>query len=302
MRSLLGVSLIVLTLAACSPKSNEGGYADAKIDMPAAEAAAEMPVATDVSGVNLETSAIEVSSLPQLAYDYRYGYAAPRKDIEALSKADLATCQKAGTAECQMISMSAHSYTDANNLNQTLELRVSPAYLKTFQSGMDDRLKSYRARINNQSVTSEDLSLQIVDTEARIKNKEALRDRLAQIVRTGSGKISELVEAERQLAETQADIDSAKSQLLVMKKRVATVHLTLEYQSEAVAASRGTFAPVNDALKGALGNMMEMLGFLITLLAYNLPLMILATPAFIFGRKAWIKWRAKKTDQGTKAP
>lgn len=135
--------------------------------------------------------------------------------------------------------------------------------------------------------------------DAHIKNKVALRDRLQHIIRTSSGKISDLIEAETQLSAVQQDIDSSQSSLAVMQKRVATVHLTLNYQSRAVAASRGTFSPVNDALKGVIGNMMSVIGFLITLLSFLLPLVLVATPLVWL---AW-KWRQKQAakDQATKA-
>ncbi len=224
-------------------------------------------------------------AVPQLAYDYAYSFTAPAAGIDSLRAADQAACEAAGPAECQMISMDADNNADAGAENRTLELRVSPAWLKRWQGQVASSVKAVHGRISHQGVTSEDLSLQIVDTTAHIQNKIALRDRLQQIIRTSNGKIADLVAAETQLSDTQAEIDSAQSALAVMQKRVATTHLTLNYLNEGSAAGESSFGPVSQALHGALHNMMLMVGILITVIAFLVPVAVLAAPIVWWWRK-----------------
>ncbi len=281
-------ALLCLLAAGCNarPSADVATYSDekVKVDLLAppkpADAAAPSPQA-------------DVVSLPQLAYDYTYGFAASPDNVETLIKSDQAACDRAGPVDCQMISLSADNNRDAGYVHKTLELRVTPQWLKTWQGGLDAGLKQAHARITSQNVTSEDLSLQIVDSEAHIKNQEALRDRLTEIIKTSSGKVSDLVDAEQQLAQVQEEIDSAQSALAVMQKRVATSHLTLTYESEQAAASNGTFAPVTDALKSVLRDMMTVFGVLIHLFAVLIPLAIVGVPI------AWLvlKWRARRKAQ-----
>lgn len=257
---------LVLVLGGCQPK--------------AAEEASDEKVAVDLLAVapGVAGAAATAITVPQLAYDYDYTFTAGATGVESLLKTDQAACDRAGVAACQMISLRSHANQDAGYVNKTLELRVTPQWLKAWQGGLDAKIKTAGGRISHYSVSSEDLSLQIVDTEARLKNKEALRDRLAEIVRTRPGKISELVEAEAQLSQAQADIDAGRSALAVMQKRVATVHVTLNYESDGVAASKGTFAPVTDALKNFLGIMMAVIGAMIQVLAVLLPLSLVIVP------------------------
>ena len=223
--------------------------------------------------------------VPQLAYDYSYGFTASAADTGALLKADRAACDNAGVTRCQMVSLTADADTVAGYSDKTLELRVAPDWLKAWQEGLETRLNQAHARMNAQKVASEDLSLQVVDTEAHLKNKEALRDRMADIVRTGQGKLSDLIDVETQLSQVQADIDATKSSLAVMNARLKTVHVTLTYRSDAGPAADSVFAPVSDAAKSSLGVFMHVVGLLVTLAAVLLPVAIVAVPAVWYVRR-----------------
>lgn len=292
MKNAVAITAFVLSLVALGacdkPATTTGSrYAPAL----AADAA---PSSDKVLGGNDEVGAEPekpqpVAGGPQLAYDYGYSFLGSSKSVETLRQADQAACERAGMAECQMINAISEIYQDSDSGRKSLELRVSPAWLKRWQGGLEASVAKAHARITQERINSEDLSLQIVDVSARLKNKLALRDRLQDIIRTSKGKISDLVEAETQLSQVQADIESAQSQLAVMQKRVATVHLTLDYESEAGSASHSVFAPVTDAWNGILRNMMLMVSLLITAVAFLVPLAIIVVPLvwwFLKRRKA----------------
>lgn len=291
--NLFGAMAVVACLGACQKPA--ASYEDARVAdvMPSGGAQPEAAPADADSGA--ARGATEAAlRVPQLAYDYGYGFTAQAASLETMVKADQAACERAGVAECQMISLTSNSDSNAAYVNKTLELRVTPGWLKAWQGTLEANVAKAHGRIVSQNVTSEDLSLQIVNTAAHIKNQEALRDRLIQIIKTSSGKISDLVEAEKQLAAAQEDIDASQSALAVMQKRVATSHLTLTYQSEAVAASQGTFAPVVDACKNILRNMMGVVAFLITALSVLVPLAIAGAPVAWLIRREYRRRQARK--------
>lgn len=284
-RVILAFVLALAALSACSKPAHlaEAKYTDEKVN-----ADLVAPAATGTAG-NVPAKPEADAGAPQLAYEYSYGFQGSAKGIETLRQSDQAACAHAGPAECQLLASTSDSNNDADVVNKSLELRVSPAWLKRWQGGLDASVSKAGAHITQESVSSEDLSLQIVDVSARLKNKLALRDRLQEIIRTSNGKIAELVEAENQLSQVQSDIDSTQSQLAVMQKRVATIHLSLSYRSEAAATSNSTFAPVSDAWNGILRNMMLMVSFLITAVAFLVPLAIVVGPPvwwFLKRRKA----------------
>jgi hypothetical protein len=286
--TLLAVSAF-LALSACSKPASEERFTDEKVNVDLVA-----PPAVDAAVAARPSVS---AGAPQLAYDYEYGFSATPKGVDALLKADQAACAGAGQAACQMISMTASNNPDSQYVRKTLELRVTPEWLKSWQGRLDAGLKKAGGHITSQNVTSEDLSLQIVDTDAHLKNKLALRDRLLTIIRNNPGKIADLVEAETQLSQVQSEIDSAQSTLAVLQKRVATTHLTLTYQSEAAAASNGTFQPVTYAFRNVLNNMMQMVGALITIVAFLVPLAIVVTPLVWLFIK-WLRNRKPKATAG----
>jgi hypothetical protein len=236
------------------------------------------------------SAADHAASVPQLAYDDNYGFTAPAAGADALLKADRAACDSAGVSQCQMVSLTANSDAAAGFIEKTLELRVAPGWLKTWQDGLEARLAPQHARIRQQSVSSEDLSLQVVDTEAHLKNKEALRDRLRDIVRTHDGKLGDIIDAENQLSQVQTDIDATRSALAVMRKRIETVHLILGYRSDVAPAASDILAPVTGALKSSVGIAMQVVAMLITLAAALVPVAVAIT-LVVWPLRRWRKKR-----------
>ncbi len=253
-----------MTVAACSKP------APAPAGKPASPAAA----ADTTTG----RDAAKAIPAPQVAYDDSYGFTAPAASTADLLKADQAACDSAGIAQCQVVSSTIDADDISGYAEKTLELRVAPAWLKAWQGGLDGRLGQVHARMTTQKVTSEDLSLQVVDTAAHLKNEEALRDRLKDLVRTGPGKLSDLVDVETRLSQVQADIDATTSSLAVMNARINTVHVTLTYRSEAAPTADSVFAPVTQAARSSLGIAMHVVGLLIGLTAALVPVAIIAIP------------------------
>jgi len=292
------VLLALFCLTACDAKYSQHSTSGSGGIMAGNDQAAFEPVPEEMAAADAAPSepapAAPSYASPQLAYDYDYILITPANTLDGLVKNHLDACTQAGTQACQMVSSATSNDGDGEQGSRMLELRVTPQWLKTFEGGLSAGLAKAHGRIAYKSVTSEDLSLQIIDTDAHLKNKLALRDRLVQIIKSGNGKIADLVEAETQLSQVQGDIDAAQSSLAAMKKRVATIHLKLAYHSEGAMASRSAFAPVSEAFQNIFSNIMQTIAMIINLLSFNLPLILLAIPAFWFGRKWWLKRRQIK--------
>ena len=57
----------------------------------------------------------------------------------------------------------------------------------------------------------EDKTNQVVDTDARIKNLTSLRDRLRSMLDDKTAKFKDIIEVERELANTQSELDGLNS-------------------------------------------------------------------------------------------
>jgi hypothetical protein len=188
-----------------------------------------------------------------------------------------AACNAAGPNVCQVLGSSSNIYGDDQVL-ANMQIRAEPKWLAAFRGTLDADAKNVGGRLKEQSVSSEDLTRQIVDTEAHLRAQRTLRDRLEQILRSRPGKLQELLETERELARVQGEIDAAASQLTVMRERVDMSILSMSYQSKPSVVTSGTFEPATDAFNEFGLMLATALGIIIRFVAFALPFAAIAAP------------------------
>ena len=155
--------------------------------------------------------------------------------------------------------------------------------------------------MRSSSVSSEDLTRSIVDSSARLNALKTLRGRLQALLASRPGKLSDLLDVERELARVQGEIDSQESELAVMRQRVAMSTLEIDYQSETLAVASGVFEPLVSAFKGVAGNVIAGLAAMVTILSTLLPWLLVLIPAGFYGRRFFLKRRAAKAAAKAKA-
>ena len=113
-----------------------------------------------------------------------------------------------------------------------LTLRVPADQLGAFLSGTDGL-----GEVTQRTETAEDVTESYQDTQGRLATQQALMERLRSLV-TSAASLSELLELEVQIADTQYQIDRLQSQLNTTERRVnyATVDVTLREEGEESAA------------------------------------------------------------------
>ena len=233
------------------------------------------------------------AQVPQLAYAYSYTLETPTNEIAALAARHGQACIQAGAQRCQVIGSSTQSY-GRDERRATLEIRAEPGWLTGFRNGLAADARTADGRIADSSTTSEDLTRAIIDTEAHLRAKTALRDRLQTMLATRDGNLQSVLEVERELARVQGEIDSATSTLQVMRARVSMSRLTMTYQSQGVLAPDSAAAPLQAALNNALGVFMTGLASIITVLAFALPFLLVLGPILWFVLRA----RRRRTARG----
>jgi hypothetical protein len=196
-RSIASLTLLVLiplVFSACASKeasiTKAGPGRMAELNM--------MKYDQDRSYVMTATQAVEVKEVEQAI-----------KDVEAIVK------KTGGLVQAQSVREDEHAH---------LTLRVPPGQLNPVL----DALAALGTE-ESRSVSSEDVTERLIDTEARLKNAIALRDRLKALL--GQAKdVKDVLEIEKELARLQGDIDSMEGRLKKLKEQVdfATVELTLE--------------------------------------------------------------------------
>jgi hypothetical protein len=279
MRTNLAVVTLVV-LAGCSKPAPMQAAAD--IQAPAAAAAADVAAAADAAGkapqANPAAKAADVGASPMLAYSYDYGLVAPPAQIRGLLARHEQACIKAGPPTCEVTGSSLESGKD-DEVHATLSLRAVPGWLSGFRDGLGQDAESVGGRLAHAATTSDDLSRQIVDTEAAIRAKTALRDRLQQLLETHEGKVADLLEVEKNLADVQDELDATQSELAVMRQRVATSELKIDYASASSFAPGGLWAPLGTATQDFLRNVVTATAIVVELVSWLLPVAAIAGAA-----------------------
>ncbi len=221
-----------------------------------------------------------------LAYSYAMGLEVPSDRLSAVMDRHIEACQSAGPRLCQLIG--SNRYGDPQSqMNGNVSLRGEPAWLQTFMGGINAEAEQAGGRLVSRSVNSEDLTRQIVDTEARQRALTSLRDRLQALLRSRPGRLSDLLEVERELARVQGELDAIASSLAVMRTRVSMSQLDLTYQSAPRSVGSDTFRPLRDALANFLNIVVIGFSVIIGIIAALIPIAVVVIPL------AWLllRWR-----------
>jgi len=284
---------VICLLAACSRPAAQGN-ADQSVQVraDAAASAAAAPDA-DASSTPAVKSGAPVApspaSSPMLAYSYDYGVEAPPSKVRGLMAAHQAACAAAGPGVCQVTG--AESAEDGKDqVSAKLSFRATPAWLKGYEDRLSQDAAQAGGRLVKSAVTSDDLTRDIVDTDAAVKAKTALRDRLQAVLESRPGQVEDLLKVEEELATVQGDLDSTASELAVMRQRVATSDVTIEYDSTGVLAPQGVWSPVSNALAGATGILAGSLAAMIELVAGLAPWLLVVGLVVWLLRKRLPKW------------
>jgi hypothetical protein len=223
--------------------------------------------------------------LPQVAYLYTYGFRLAGETIPKLQQRHADLCESKGPLVCRIVAMD-QTTAEGSYTGGTLQLAVASSAARSFGKQLATLAEGEDGTQVKAAISGEDLSKQIVDTEARLRARAMLRDRLMEVLATRRGTVTELVEAERGVAQVNEEIDQARSWLSEMKGRVAFSRLDIAYESAlpAPAPGGGFMEPV----RGSIGQLGTILGSIVAVL---ITLAAVLGPFGLIGYGALRWWR-----------
>ena len=176
---------------------------------------------------------------------------------------------------------------------QTGSARGLSAALRIPAKQLDGFLADLRklGHVEEESRENEEVSALYVDLQARLKSARATEQRLIELLGTRTGKLSDVLDAERELARIRGEIESMQGQNAILVHRVtyATVQVELgeEYRERLGTTSKGT--KIWNALVEGLGNLEDgAVAALIFLLAYGPSILFWLAALMLPG---WLIWR-----------
>jgi hypothetical protein len=197
------------------------------------------------------------------------------------------------TLRCELLTATLLRETPQQPGNALLEMRVAPADV--------DRLLGTLAgvaTIVSQNTISEDKTTEVIDVEARIKNRTDFRDSLRLMLRDTTTKrpMSDLLEIQRTLSDTQAELDAMAAQRKLLEQQTSKQHIQIQFTPTRALVQGGTsYSPIGRALRDAGHVLGESMGALITFVAAVLPWLVLVVlPLGWMLRALWRRRRARR--------
>jgi hypothetical protein len=176
---------------------------------------------------------------------------------------------------------------------QTGNARELSATLRIPAKQLDGFLADLRklGHVEEESRGNEEVSAQYVDLQARLKTARATEQRLIELLGARTGKLSDVLEAERELARVRGEIESMQGENAVLVHRVGYASVQVElsevYRERLTVDSKGT--KIRNALVEGLTNVEDgAVALLLFLLAFG--------PSIVFWLAillvpAWLVWR-----------
>lgn len=146
----------------------------------------------------------------------------------ALNRLNTALAEVSGYIQDQNIYNGSAYYSGRRYRSASLTLRIPADSLDGFQADV-----ASLANVTSSSRSSEDVTLQYVDTESRITALKTEQDRLMELL-SQAETMADLLEIESRLTQVRSDLESYTSQLKVLENQVdyATMYLNLSEVTE----------------------------------------------------------------------
>lgn len=154
--------------------------------------------------------------------------------------------------------------------------------------------------------SSEEVTSQVVDLDARLKNARETEAQLAEILRSRTGKVGDVLDVEREMARVRGEIESMEADEKQLRGRVAfasiELNLSEEYQEHLGDAPDSVSRRIRNAfVDGYHAAVAGLLAVCIFLLSVGPSLLLLAAILFWPARWGWRRWRAHRREGAASA-
>jgi len=169
----------------------------------------------------------------------------------------------------------------------TLELKIPAPAFDAAITGLEPL-----GSLESVNVSAADVGEEYVDVAARAASEKRLEQRLIEILGTRTGKLSDVLAVEHELARVREEIERQEGRMRYLRSRSAhsTLAITV-HEKIPVVAGTGSTGVIADAFRQAWRNCISFVASLIAALGTLLPLGIIVAAI------GWAIWRARRNGQ-----
>lgn len=165
----------------------------------------------------------------------------------------------------------------------TIEIRVPSERFDLLVNGL-----SPLGKLEHVSVSAQDVGEEYTDISARVINGRKLENRLIELIATRTGKLSDVLEIERELARVREEIERMEGRLRYLEAHSAVSSMSISiHEPPPVVGDVGTFAVLAEAFRQAWRNSVSFTAAGIAAMGTLLPVALLGLLGVVAIRKAW---------------
>jgi hypothetical protein len=213
-----------------------------------------------------------------LAYEHSIGIDVGEDRVGPLFDTAQAACREATAESCAILEAQV---TRGDSAYATLKLRAKPEGIRKLIA-----MLSSQGRVASQATTAEDLAGPIEDTAKKLAMQTDYRGKLEVLRARSNNDVDALIKINRELAQTQSEIELLAGQQAHLVQRVETEILNVAITSY---RSRSFWRPIAESASGFAGNLSDGIATAITALAYIIPWSLVLLLIVWAARKLWAR-------------
>ena len=287
MRNVAGTILLLIVMAGCSEKYAAPSASKAKLLAPQ-----EFKIAAE--GRPSAPSAERPNEKKYRAIRQHLTLELPGSDLQSAWRSANDDCATAPANQCEIL-ISTISQGELNTPSAaSLQIRITPERHEDFR-----RKILARGELREDRTESLDKTGEVVDTEARLKNTLALRDRLRAMLATPGAKFKDLIDLEKELARVQSELDSLNGIRKALANDTEKTFMQIDFRAKRSVTEAGTFSPIGDAFadsgRAFASSMASFIVFVVVALPWVIPIIVV----FIIARCGLRAFRNRKKPSKT---
>lgn len=167
----------------------------------------------------------------------------------------------------------------------TLEIKIPSGRFDEAVNGLQPI-----GHLESVNVSAEDVGEEFVDVAARAENGRKLEQRLIGILGTRTGKLSDVLAVERELARVREEIERQEGRMRYLRRRAAMSTLAVTvHEKLPVVAGTGSWGVLGEAFRQSWRNFIAFAAGVIAAMGTLLPL------GAIVAAVGWLAWRARRS-------
>jgi hypothetical protein len=208
------------------------------------------------------------------ALEYHYSFLLDDDRIAAAQERHASNCEALGRERCRIVGL-RYSVDENDRVSAMLKVTLEPSIARRFGKAISTDVTNANGKLVTSEFTGEDVGTSLGQSEQRQK---ALTSRIADLqqrLAAAPAGGNERAELQRQLTESQKELETEKSTASASEHRLTSTPMTFDYYGQGGLPGFGKTNPFADAAKLAAHSFVTMVRGLLNVIAVILPWAVL---------------------------